>query len=82
MHSSRWPGRESLCTAPGRTDAGVHALAQVASVTFPGTLDTNVLARALNAVLPPDVRVLTIERSPPISMHDSVRSGRPTSTEL
>jgi len=48
----------------GRTDSGVHALAQVASVTFPGTLDTSVLARALNAVLPPDVRVLTIEEKP------------------
>src|SRR5436190_11975530 len=49
----------------GRTDAGVHALAQVASVAFPGTLESAVLARALNAVLPPDVRVLSIEDAPP-----------------
>jgi len=45
----------------GRTDAGVHALAQVATVSFPGTLDPLTLARALNAVLPADVRVLSVE---------------------
>jgi tRNA pseudouridine38-40 synthase len=49
----------------GRTDAGVHALAQVATVSFEGTLDPLTLARALNAVLPPDVRVLAIEEVPP-----------------
>jgi tRNA pseudouridine38-40 synthase len=48
----------------GRTDAGVHALAQVASVSFPGALEAPVLARALNAVLPPDVRVLSIDDVP------------------
>jgi tRNA pseudouridine38-40 synthase len=49
----------------GRTDAGVHALAQVASVSFPGALESAVLGRALNAALPPDVRVLSIEDVPP-----------------
>lgn len=48
----------------GRTDAGVHALAQVASVSFPGTHESTVLARALNAVLPPEVRVLAVEDVP------------------
>jgi tRNA pseudouridine38-40 synthase len=48
----------------GRTDAGVHALAQVASVSFPGALAAPVLARALNAVLPTDVRVLSIAEVP------------------
>lgn len=45
----------------GRTDAGVHALAQVATVPFAGALDPVTLARALNAVLPADVRVLSVE---------------------
>ncbi len=45
----------------GRTDAGVHALAQVATVSFPGARESSVLARALNAVLPTDVRVLSVE---------------------
>jgi tRNA pseudouridine38-40 synthase len=47
----------------GRTDAGVHALAQVASVQLAAGLDTATLARALNAVLPLDVRVLEIEET-------------------
>jgi tRNA pseudouridine38-40 synthase len=45
----------------GRTDAGVHALGQVASVTLTGSLDPATLARALNAVLPLDVRVARVE---------------------
>ncbi len=49
----------------GRTDAGVHALGQVASATVVNTLDERTLARALNAVLPLDVRVLSIEEDEP-----------------
>lgn len=49
----------------GRTDAGVHALAQVASVAFGGVLEPAVLARALNAMLPTDVRVLSVVDVPP-----------------
>jgi tRNA pseudouridine38-40 synthase len=49
----------------GRTDAGVHALAQVASVTISNGLDAATLARALNAALPASVRVLAIEEMDP-----------------
>jgi tRNA pseudouridine38-40 synthase len=49
----------------GRTDAGVHALAQVASVRLASTLDTATLARALNATLPPEVRVRAVEEAAP-----------------
>lgn len=42
----------------GRTDAGVHALGQVASFRLTASIETETVARALNAVLPPDVRVL------------------------
>lgn len=45
----------------GRTDAGAHALGQVASVTLESRIDTPTLARALNAVLPPEVRILGAE---------------------
>jgi len=48
----------------GRTDAGVHAAAQVASATVTSGLDVQTMVRALNAVLPPDVRVLTVEEMP------------------
>ena len=49
----------------GRTDAGVHALAQVASVTLASGIDAPTLARALNAVLPPDVRILSVADAEP-----------------
>jgi tRNA pseudouridine38-40 synthase len=48
----------------GRTDAGVHALAQVASVAMSVTHDVATLQRALNAVLPTDVRIRSIEDAP------------------
>lgn len=49
----------------GRTDAGVHAIGQVASVTVGCSHDAATLQRALNAQLPNDVRVLAIEEVPP-----------------
>lgn len=49
----------------GRTDAGVHALAQVASVTLSASIEPAILARALNAELPRDVRVLSVEEVAP-----------------
>ena len=45
----------------GRTDAGVHALGQVASVRLTVAHDDATLLRALNAQLPEDVRVLCVE---------------------
>jgi tRNA pseudouridine38-40 synthase len=44
----------------GRTDAGVHALAQVASARIASPLDDATLARALNANLPPPIRVMAV----------------------
>lgn len=45
----------------GRTDAGVHALGQVASVRLAHDIEPRVLARALNAKLPADIRVLGVD---------------------
>ena len=49
----------------GRTDAGVHAVGQVATVALDTALTPSTVARALNAVLPLDVRVLAIEEARP-----------------
>lgn len=54
-------GRRVTVHGAGRTDAGVHALAQVASVNLAASIDPVTLARALNAELPRDVRVLSVQ---------------------
>jgi tRNA pseudouridine38-40 synthase len=48
----------------GRTDAGVHARGQVASITIPRPFDPGELLRALNALLPADIVVLEIAPMP------------------
>jgi tRNA pseudouridine38-40 synthase len=48
----------------GRTDAGVHALGQVASFDLERPMNVDELARALNALLPEDVRVLACADAP------------------
>ncbi len=48
----------------GRTDAGVHALGQVASFTANLRLDPGPLGRALNALLPGDIAVLEAAEAP------------------
>ncbi len=44
-------------TVAGRTDAGVHALGQVAHVDLPAGVPPSLLARRLAGILPADVRV-------------------------
>lgn len=48
----------------GRTDAGVHALAQVASVRLSHPIAPSALMRAANGRLPADIRVLSVEAVP------------------
>lgn len=57
-------GRAVRLTGASRTDAGVHALAQVATVGLPPTLGPDVVRRALDATLPRDVRVLDARVAP------------------
>jgi len=49
----------------GRTDAGVHALAQVAAFTLANPIPVENLRKALNRLLPRDVRILeAVEAAP------------------
>ena len=45
----------------GRTDAGVHALAQIAAVSINNPIPPPNLKKALNRLLPPDIRVTCVE---------------------
>src|SRR5438477_7404289 len=45
----------------GRTDAGVHAHGQVANVETIRTMDTDAVLRGVNALLPDEIRVLSVE---------------------
>ncbi len=47
----------------GRTDSGVHALGQVASVRLSASIEPATLARALNAVLPAAIRIVAAEEA-------------------
>jgi len=51
-------GRQSRVIGASRTDAGVHALGQVATFRTESRLDAETIKKALNAVLPEDIRVL------------------------
>jgi len=50
----------------GRTDAGVHALGQVASCSLRRAIDAASVRRALNARLPPTIRVVAAEDAAPV----------------
>ncbi len=57
----RLTGEEVLPQGSGRTDAGVHALGQVASVRLESPIPERNLVIALNDALPPSVRVNSVE---------------------
>ncbi len=64
-------GAASLLQAPhrivgaGRTDAGVHALGQVAHLTTSSSLPPERIRDGLNALTPPDIVVRDVSEAPP-----------------
>ena len=58
-------GRPVTVAGAGRTDAGVHALGQVASFTLARDVDAATIARAVNARLPHDVRIVAADAVAP-----------------
>jgi tRNA pseudouridine38-40 synthase len=51
-------GEDAKVIGAGRTDAGVHAIEQVASFKTSSGLSADVIKRALNANLPDDIRIV------------------------
>lgn len=60
----RITGEQVLPQGSGRTDAGVHALAQVASFPLAAPIPPENLERALNRTLPAAIRILAAETVP------------------
>jgi tRNA pseudouridine38-40 synthase len=54
-------GTPTIIRGAGRTDAGVHALGQVAHFDGPGTIPLHGYQRGLNAVLPRSIAILAAE---------------------
>ena len=61
----RLSGENVLPQGSGRTDAGVHALAQVASFRTASAIPTENWVRALNDILPASIRVLEVTEAAP-----------------
>ena len=70
----RISGESPLPQGAGRTDAGVHALAQVASFRLCAAIPPQNLVRALNRTLPDAIRILDARIMPPSfhARHSSV----------
>ena len=62
---ARLEGAPVTVHGAGRTDAGVHALGQVASAEIKAAHAVEVIVRALNANLPPEIRVTCVEEAAP-----------------
>jgi tRNA pseudouridine38-40 synthase len=52
-------------TGSGRTDAGVHAHGQVANLETLRSMDTDAVLRGANALLPEEIRILSVEEVGP-----------------
>jgi len=61
----RITGEKVLPQGSGRTDAGVHALAQVMTFVTESSVPTENFLKAMNGILPKSVRVLEVVEAPP-----------------
>ena len=67
-------GKPTRITGSGRTDAGVHALGQVANFYSDKEYDPHRIRRALNALTPDDIAIKKVEIVP--ESFDARRDGR------
>jgi tRNA pseudouridine38-40 synthase len=70
-------GRRVQVAGSGRTDAGVHAIAQVAAFSIENPIPVDNLLRAVNRLLPRDIRVLQVEEAAP-DFHPRFQAKRKT----
>jgi tRNA pseudouridine38-40 synthase len=71
---STFLGKPTRLTGAGRTDAGVHALGQVANFFADKEVDPHRVRRALNALTPDDITIKAVEIVP--DEFDARRDGR------
>lgn len=55
---------DAKITGSGRTDAGVHAIGQVANFFIETQMDTDTLRKALNSTLPRDISIIKAQEVP------------------
>jgi tRNA pseudouridine38-40 synthase len=70
-------GRPVQVAGSGRTDAGVHAVAQVAAFSIQNPIPVDNLRRAMNRLLPRDIRVLQVEEAA-LDFHPRFQAKRKT----
>ncbi len=61
----RITGEKVLPQGSGRTDAGVHAMAQVMTFVTESAVPTKNFLKAMNDLLPPSIRILQVAEAPP-----------------
>jgi len=59
----RISGAQCNVHGAGRTDAGVHALGQVANVVLTTSMTEGKIKRALNSILPEEIRITSLRRA-------------------
>src|SRR3984885_868439 len=70
-------GRPVQVAGSGRTDAGVHAVGQVAAFSIQNPIPIDNLRRAVNRLLPRDIRVLQVEEAA-VDFHPRFQAKRKT----
>ncbi len=70
-------GRSVQVAGSGRTDAGVHASGQVAAFSIENPIPVDNLRRAMNRLLPRDIRVLSVEDAA-VDFHPRFQARRKT----
>jgi tRNA pseudouridine38-40 synthase len=70
-------GRSVPVAGSGRTDAGVHAIGQVAAFSMENPIPVDNLRRAVNRLLPRDIRVLSAEEAV-LDFHPRFQAKRKT----